>query len=221
MEELLILHETEFQLLAAAFDFTKIYGIPPKERPDEAAVMYSIHEMAEKGILKEEGSKLRLTEPYRTAIQTMKQARRILSVNEVQEPLSNVCFYIGDIVVCLEESRQDENSVKIGTFELQELCDQLSDRELLPDSLWPEDIQKLHARKEPAWSERQKYARFQVFVPGSNGESEEDFYLFKIGGNYWVSEHDDEDSQCDYYDKVLFFERLWECLNNPKREGGW
>lgn len=212
MEELLILHETEFQLLAAAFDFTKIYGILPKGRPDEAAVMYSIHEMATKGILREEEGRLCLTEPYRTAIQTMKQARRILSVSEVQAPLSNVCYYVGDIAVCLEVSQQDENSVKIGSFELKALYDQLSDRELLPDSLWPEEIIKLRVQEEPLPDERQKYARFQIFTLNDNAESEENFYLFKSGGKYWVSEREDRDSQCVYYDKELFFKRLWECL---------
>ena len=218
MEELYILRDVEFQLLAAALDFTRIYGIYPKGNPNEVEAMYSLHEMAQKGILKQEGERLRLTEPYCTAIQNMKQARRVLSVSEVVAPLSNVCFYLGDMAVSLEESPQDENSVRIGTFKLKSLCSQLSDRELLPDPLWDKDVIERHLREDNTLHEWQKYARFQVFVLDGEEVSESSFYLWKGSGSYWVSEKEDIGTKCRPYDKEQFFRQLWEALEQSDEE---
>ncbi|MBD5459947.1 MAG: hypothetical protein HDR26_03240 [Lachnospiraceae bacterium] len=213
MEELLILGETEFQILAAAMGLTRIYGIRPKSEPDEAAVMYTIHEMAGKGILVQEGGGFRLREPYRTAVLSMKEAGWILAVTGKDREMSDACFYLGDRLVSLEESLQDESAIKIGVHEREELFPQLSDRGFLPKPFLDPDIAGLQERETAFWDEENVYARYLLLAAG--GERQEavrDFSLIREAGGYRVAERTGDLREYWEYEAQAFYEMLISCM---------
>lgn len=213
MEELLILRETEFQILAAAMGLTRMYGIRPKSEPDEAAVMYTIHEMAGKGILIREDGKFRLREPYRTAVLSMKEADWILAVTGKDGEMSDACFYFGDRLVSLEESMQDECAIKIGIHEREELFTQLSDRGFLPKPFLDPDIAGLQERENTVWDEGNVYARYLLLAAG--GERQEvvrDFSLIREACSYRVAERTGDLREYWEYEAQSFYELLISCM---------
>lgn len=230
MEELLILREAEFQVLAAAMDFTRIYGVRSKSEPDEAAVMYVIHEMARKGILISEGGNFRLKEPYRTAILSMKAAEQILAVTGGDMGMSDVCFYLGGTIVSLEESMQDENAVRIGIHKREALYTQLSDRGFLPRPLLDPDIAGLWEREPKPCKEETVYARYLLLSAGKEPqEADRMFCLIRESCGYRVMEKTGDGKEYRAYEAQEFYKRLVSCIRpqtagnsgGPADPGGW
>lgn len=213
MEEFLILREIEFQVLAAAMGFTKIYGVRPQGKPDEAAVMYAVHEMAEKGILTGEGSNFRLKEPYRTAVLTMKDAGQILAVTGGDDGMSDVCFYLGERMVSLEESMQDESAVRVGIHEREALYTQLWDRGFLPKPFLDPDIAMLQERENASRDEENIFARYLILSADKNRQgTDRAFYLIRESCAYRVMEKIGDRKEYREYEVQDFYKLLTACI---------
>ena len=92
MEEIFILQQTEFRILAALVNLNKMYGIRSEEELGEKEFMYGVHEMAEKRILKKEDGKFAIQEPYKTMILSIRDAATILAVTGKSDETGNTCF---------------------------------------------------------------------------------------------------------------------------------
>lgn len=211
MEELFILREEEFQILATAIDFTDVYGICTVHAPDEASVLYAIHEMVQKGILEKTEEGFCPAPVYRTAFSNMKAAKKILSVTGKEEETADVCFYIGDKLISLEESRQDKNAVRIGIFERSELRELLSERGFLPKSFWEQDIGKLQKAGELPFEGETVFAQYVLFCPPEKKqEPYKSFWLLQNGCDYRIVEKDGEAVGYAAYGT----EDFWACLEH-------
>ncbi len=210
MVEQWILQETEFQILAAVMGIENIYGIRPKQELGESEVMYTVHEMAKKGILLPEGSSLRIIEPYRQAFRSIKTAKRILAVTGSDDKLTDACFYLGKQMVVLEKSQRDEHAVRICMAERSMLYEQLCDREFLPEPFWDPDMKGLQKEEELAAEEQSPYAVYRVFDTTHKMRGPyKVFTLLYALCDYWVSE---EEGGLVCYDRKRFCERLTDVL---------
>ena len=207
MEELFILQEIEFQILAGAMGIKRVYGIKPETELDETNTMYTIHEMTGKGILLQDEKGLYITEPYRTALQIMKNADQILTV--AGEKPGECCFYFGEKIVSLESSRQDKNAVKIGLFEREMLCGKLQDGEFLPQPLLEMDIACLQSEEDMLESENPVYDEFCLYST-SDEEAKMKIFLLENPCNYWI--------KIEESDKVMYMhysvESCYDCLKS-------
>lgn len=216
MEELFILQEEEFQILAAAMDFTEIYGIPAIHVPDETSVFYALYEMVQKGILEKAEEGFRLAEVYRTAFQNMKSAEKILAVTGRDEESSDICFYLGDKLISLEESRQDKHAVKIGVFEKCELQKLLSERGFLPEPFWKADIAGQQAGEELPLKEETVFAEYLWFLPSEKaGKPYQSFRLLQNGCDYRIAEEKGEITVYTAYGADEFY----ACLESEICDG--
>ena len=193
MEELFILREEEFQILATAMDFTDVYGICTVHAPDEASVLYAIHEMVQKRILEKTKEGFCPAPVYRTAFSNMKAAEKILAVTGKNEETADICFYLGNKLISLEESRQDKNAVKIGIFEKRELRGLLSERGFLPEPFWEQDIVGLQREGELPLKGETVFAKFVLFCPAKKKQKPyKSFQILQNGCDYRIAEKDDE-----------------------------
>ena len=209
MEELFILQEEEFQILATAMDFTDVYGICTVHTPDEASVLYAIHEMVQKGILEKTKEGFYLAPVYRTAFSNMKTAEKILAVTGKNEEVSDICFYLGDRLISLEESRQDKNAVKIGIYEKCELRSLLAERGFLPEPFWEQDIAELQKEGELLLTEETVLAQYVLFSPpDKKQEPYKNFRLLQNGCDHRIAEKDGEAVAYAVYSA----EGFWTCL---------
>lgn len=218
MEELFILREEEFQILAIAMDFRDVYGICTVHMPDEASVLYTIHEMVQKGILEKTKEGFCPAPVYRTAFSNMKAAEKILAVTGKNEETEDICFYLGEKLISLEESRQDKNAVRIGIFEKRALRGLLSERGFLPKPFWKQDIAGLQKEEELPPEEENVLAQYVLFCPSEKKqEPYKTFLLLQNGCNYRIAEKDDEAVVYAVYST----EDFWACLEHSlgRKEG--
>lgn len=218
MEELFILREEEFQILATALDFTDVYGICTVHMPDEAFVLYTVHEMVQKGILEKTKEGFCPAPVYRTAFSNMKAAEKILAVTGKNEETEDICFYLGDKLISLEESRQDKNAVRIGIFEKSELRGLLSERGFLPEPFWKQDIAGLQKEEELTPEKENVLAQYVLFCPSEKKqEPYKSFRILQNGCNYRIAEKDDEAVVYAAYS----IEDFWACLEHSlgRKEG--
>lgn len=209
MEELFILREEEFQILATAMDFTDVYGICTVHTPDEASVLYAVHEMVQKGILEKTKEGFCPAPVYRTAFSNMKAAEKILAVTGSNEETADTCFYLGDKLISLEESRQDKNAVRIGIFEKSELRGLLSERGFLPEPFWKQDIAEVQKEGEPTPEDESVFAQYVLFCPlDKKQEPYKSFQLLQNGCDYRIAENDDKAVVYAAYNA----EDFWTCL---------
>lgn len=213
MEELFILQEEEFQILATAMDFTDVYGICTTHTPDEASVLYAIHGMVQKGILEKTKEGFCPAPVYRIAFSNMKTAEKILAVTGKNEETADICFYLGDKLISLEESRQDKNAVRIGIFEKYELRRLLSERGFLPEPFWEQDVAELQEDEEPLPGEESVFAQYLLFSPQEKKqEPYKSFRLLQNGCDYRFAEKDGETVTYAVYSEEVFWEYLERSL---------
>lgn len=209
LEELFILQEEEFQILATAMDFTEVYGICTTHVQDETSVFYALYEMVQKGILEKTEEGFRLAVVYRTAFQNMKKAEKILAVTGRGEDTSDICLYLGKKLISLEESRQDEHAVKIGIFEKSELKRLLSERGFLPKPFWKPDIAVLEKGEGMPLQEEMVFAQYLLFSPSEKPrEPYRSFRLLQNGCDYRIAEDKKETTVYTAYD----VEEFYACL---------
>lgn len=211
MEELFILREEEFQILATAMDFTDVYGICTVHTLDEASVLYAVHEMVQKGILEKTKEGFCPTPVYRTAFSNMKAAEKILAVTGKNEETVDTCFYLGNKLISLEESRQDKNAVRIGIFEKSELRGLLSERGFLPEPFWKQEIVGFQKKGELPFKGETVFAQYVLFCPPEKKqEPYKSFLLLQNGCDYRIAENDDKAVVYAAYS----IEDFWACLEH-------
>lgn len=213
MEELFILQEEEFQILATAMDFTDVYGICTVHTPGEASVLYAIHEMVQKGILEKAKEGFCPAPVYRTAFSNMKTAEKILAVTGKNEETADICFYLGERLISLEESRQDKNAVKIGIYEKSELRSLLAERGFLPEPFWKQDIAELQKEGELWSGEETVFVQYVIFSPpDKKQEPYQCFRLLQNGCDYRIAEKDGEAVGYAVYSTEEFWMRIEHSL---------
>lgn len=226
MEEILILQQTEFQILAAAVNFTKIYGIRPESFPDESAFMYGVHEMVQKGILKEQNEKFVLQEPYRTAFLSMKDAETILAVESHADAVGNSCFYFGEKLITLEESLQDEAAFRIGVSNKEDLYELLEEKGFLPKPLLEPDVAVLQEVEELQEAmgdtpmEKSIYAQYLIFYPKNGQQAQKTLYLINNPYNYWIAEKEGNQTRFFHYNQESMYESLRQALRYTEEQEG-
>ena len=212
MEELFILQEAEFQILAGAIGLKRVYGIKPETVLDETNTMYTIHEMTRKGILLQDEKGLFITEPYRTAFTVMKEAKQIVTAEG--EKTGERCFYSGEKMVCLECSQQDKNAVKIGLFDRELFCGQLVESDFLPQPLLEPDIAQLQSEDDMLEDENPVYAEFCFYAVSETEEVPEiKISLLENPCNYWIKIEENDEIRYMHYD----IESCYNCLKSVLR----
>ncbi len=216
MEEILILQQTEFQILAAIVNLNKVYGIQPKEELDEKLFMYGVHEMTEKGILKKENGKFAIQEPYRTVMLSIRNAENVLAVTGKTDETGNTGFYFGEKLIVLEESIQDAAALRIGVFEPEDLYTLLEEKEFLPMPLLDPDIAELQTEEELMedldGKELPIYAGYKIIRLRDGAVREKTIQLILNPYNYWIMEEEDGDSRFYRYTREDLFEKLKQEL---------
>ena len=239
METLHILPLYEFQILAAAVGITDLYGINPGDPLQEDTLMYGIHEMVRKGILISQENGFNLIEPYRTIFLSIKDASWILAVTGSEPEMENICFYLGEKLITLEESRQDSKALRIGVYEKEEMFSLLEERGFLPkpylepdvSAIQPEEelLEALQSDTREGLMRRGSFfllngekgdrmpeilAQYLVFAFGKEKETlpRKAFYLLSNPCNYWVAEKDREETIFLHYDTHSLYERILAAL---------
>jgi len=216
MEEILILQQTEFRILAAIVNLNKVYGIRPKEVLDEKEFMYGVHEMAAKGILKKEAEKFSIQDPYKTMILSIRDAQKILAVAGNGNEVGKTCFYFGEKLIVMEESMQDDAALRIGVFNREDFYTLLEEKAFLPMPLLDPDVAQLQTEEELLEDLKDKelpvYAEYKIMNRYGNEVVNKDIKLIYNPYNYWIMENEDGDSLFFRYTKEDLFDRLKQEL---------
>lgn len=211
MEELMILRQMEFQVLAAALGIGEIFGVRPKEdmsHPEQSELLNTIYEMAQKGIIKPNGQKYEVQEPWRTIMCSIREAGKILAVENRENRA--VTFYFGRELICLEESAQDEDAVLIGKYAPEECTGLLEEKGFLPPPYLDADLAELQTEEEAReWlvrvtasgNEIPFICHYQIF--DGFKIQQDDFYLVDNPCNYWIVRKSGEGLQFSRYNGVF------------------
>lgn len=221
MNELYILTQPEFQILAASKDIRKMYGIKPVGILDEDLVMYEIHEMVSKGILRKKGESFIICSPYDEMIDTIKKSEVFLSVQSAYEEFDDISFYYDDaMVTSYEESRQDEESVKLGIFKIEEMQEALQDRGFLPENPIDPDIALILNDDGiiRELSEAKELAVFSIICRDGAGKTPGTMALIKWKAQYWIKKMHPGLEEPEYviYDKSVFYKILIKMLKGEE-----
>ncbi len=221
MYELYILTQPEFQILAVSKDIRKMYGIKPAGILDEDLVMYEIHEMVSKGILREKGASFVICAPYDAMIDTIKKSEAFLSVQSAYEEFDDISFYYDDpMVTSYEESRQDEESVKLGIFKIEEMQEALQDRGFLPENPIDPDIALILNDDGliRELSEAKELVVFSIIYRDGAGKAHGTVALIKWKAQYWIKKMRPGLEEPEYviYDKSVFYEILIKMLKGEE-----
>lgn len=221
MNELYILTQQEFQILAASKDIRKMYGIKHAGILDEDLVMYEIHEMVSKGILREKEASFVICAPYDAMLDTIKKSDVFLSIQSAYEEFDDISFYYDDpMVTSYEESRRDEESVKLGIFKIEEMQEALQDRGFLPENSIDPDIALILNTDGiiQELSEAKELAVFSIICRDSAGKVPGTVTLIKCKAQYWIKKMRPGLEEPEYviYDKSVFCEILINMLKGEK-----
>ncbi len=217
MEELIILRQQEFQILAAALGIKEIFGLRPRKdvgsfkRTD---FLYVVHEMAQKGILEPKGTEYAVQEPYRSLMRSVGEAGRILAVEERKERAA--AFYFGSKLACLEESVQDEDAVRMGLYVPGECRRVLEEMEFLPPPRLEADLAALQTEKEAReWLDRPFAFRYLIFDRDKCLKAE--FCLMDTSCNYWIVEKGEKELLLSRYSPQDLYEKIQGALKEEER----
>lgn len=217
MEELMILRQVEFQVLAAALGIREIFGVRPREdmsRLAQSELLYMIHEMAQKGILRLKGAKYEVQEPWRTMMCSIREAEKILAVENRESRA--VTLYFGRELICLEDSAQDEDAVLIGMYAPEECSRLLEEKGFLPPPHLEADLAALQTEEEarewltgvtapgddiPFTCHYRVFDGFKI--------QQDDLYLVDNPCNYWIVRKSGEGLRFSRYDGGL--RSLWSA----------
>lgn len=221
MNELYILTRPEFQILAASKDIRKMYGIKLARILDEDLVMYGIHEMVSKGILKEKGTSFVICAPYDAMLDTIKKSEFFLSIQSTCEELDDISFYYDDpMVISYEESRRDEESVKLGIFRIEEMQETLQDRGFLPDNPLDPDIALILNDDGiiRELSKAKELAVFSIIYRDGAEKAPVTVALIKWKAQYWIKKMHSGMDEPEYviYDKSFLYEILIRMMKGEE-----
>ena len=215
MEELFILSQTEFQILAASRGIRRFFGVKSNVVLDETMVLYQIHEMAQRGILTQNGEGFEIQETYRNLMDGIKNATKLLVISDTRDTNGNVCIYKGEKIVCLEESPRDEDSLRLGIYEGDDLSQVLRDRELLPENSYDSDIMQL---QDPEQYREEILAAsplvsYEVMMNDAEIAEKQIIEVVMVLGQYWIRRRGiGESIEIFGYDRQQMCETLQELL---------
>lgn len=215
MEELFILSQTEFQILAASRGIRRFFGVKSNVVLDETMVLYQIHEMAQRGILTQNGEGFEIQETYRNLMDGIKNATKLLVISDTRDTNGNVCIYKGEKIVCLEESPRDEDSLRLGIFEGDDLSQVLRDRELLPENSYDSEIMQI---QDPEQYREEILAAdplvsYEVMMNDAEIAEKQIIEVVMVLGQYWIRKQGiGESIEIFGYDRQQMCETLQELL---------
>lgn len=215
MEELFILSQTEFQILAASRGIRRFFGVKSNVVLDETMVLYQIHEMAQRGILTQNGEGFEIQETYRNLMDGIKNATKLLVISDTRDTNGNVCIYKGEKIVCLEESPRDEDSLRLGIYEGDDLSQVLRDRELLPENSYDSDIMQL---QDPEQYREEILAAsplvsYEVMMNDAEIAEKQIIEVVMVLGQYWIRKQGiGESIEIFGYERQQMCETLQELL---------
>lgn len=215
MEELIILPQREFQVLAAAWGIGEIFGVCPREDMSglgRSDLLYIVHEMAQKNILKFDGARYEVQEPYRSVLCSIREAEQILAVED-RDGYASV-FYFGRALVCLEESVQDEDAVRIGIYDPGKCRSVLEEKGFLPQPCPEGNLAVLQTEDEAGeWLANVSAGgsvpyvfRYRIFDSLKSLQAEYD--LVEGPFNDWIVHKSGEELQISRYDGQRLYEKL-------------
>ncbi len=217
MEELIILRQQEFLILAAALGIKEIFGLRPREDMGSfkrADFLYVVHEMAQKGILKPEGTEYAVQEPYRSLLRSVGEAGRILAVEDREGRAA--AFYFGRETACLEESVQDEDAVRMGLYAPEECRRVLEEMEFLPQPRLEADLAALQTEEEAReWLDKPFAFRYLIFDRDKSLHAE--FCLTDTPCNYWIVEKREKELLLSRYSPQGLYEKIQGALKEEER----
>ena len=210
MQDFCILKQEEVLILASAFHLKQVYGLS-REKTEESLIPYQIHEMTRSGILQPQKGKLEVTPFWRRIFQNLCSAKYVLVAQKNQRE-SKICwYYIGNEVVCMEESLLDRDSLRISICSKEELYAVLTDQGLLPEPLLDTELAKLENYKEVE-------AKIECFpvcyqyrllcVENEIVKAEKWFNIIRSNHNYWAIEQKLSGNRLLRYSPEEFFQRI-------------
>ena len=215
MEELFILSQTEFQRLAASRGIRRFFGVKSDVGLDETMVLYQIHEMAQRGILTQNGEGFEIQETYRNLMDGIKNATKLLVISDTRDTNGNVCIYKGEKIVCLEESPRDEDSLRLGIYEGDDLSQVLRDRELLPENSYDSDIMQLQDPEQyrEAILAASPLVSYEVMMNDAEIAEKQIIEVVMVLGQYWIRKQGiGESIEIFGYERQQMCETLQELL---------
>lgn len=237
MDILHILSYLDFQVLAGVAGISQLYGVRVNQTYSEQEMMYCVHELVKRGILKGENGQFSMEEPYRTIFRSLKNSQYILAMTGIMDDMRNVCIYIGDKLVAVEDSLQDQNAVRIGVYEPDQLKRLMKENGFMPKAYMEMDIAMLQSEKELTESLEQEIreclfepkrfflldekeqsgkvlGQYLIFSYGMRKQHIpcHGFYLIDNVCNYWIARKDGEQTTLSQYSEDSMFQNIIEAM---------
>lgn len=210
MQDFCILKQEEILILASAFHVKQVYGLS-REKAEENFIPYQIHEMTRSGILQPQKGKLEVTPFCRRIFQNLCSAKCMLVAQKDQRE-SKICwYYIGNEVVCMEESMVDRGSLRISICSKEELFAVLIGQGLLPEPLLDEELAKLETYKEVEKTIEcfpVCYRYRLLYMANEIVQAEKRFNIIRSYHNYWAIEEKLSGNRLLRYSPEDFFQRI-------------
>lgn len=141
MDKIFIIKDVELKILLAAVGIEHLCGFKQAGSVKEENIPYIIHEMARHEILRLNGDRLFINEPYLTIAQGIKDAKAVLSVKYDEMLCSTVVLYIGKNIIELSDSITDKDAVRINIKTFDEIYEFIDDVfSLREEIIYPDEI---------------------------------------------------------------------------------
>lgn len=219
MKETVILNDKELGILLAAAGISGFCGFRQGQGSDGDEVPYLIHAMVRNAVIRQEGGELIVREPYSAMINSLKNARAVLSVETGEDRKKVMYIYIGTGFLSMADSLNDKNAVRLKFLEKEEVMD-LLDRHFCPEGYqgYPKE---LIAEEPQGGSGRCSAAvSLTVFERGRAGARVSEWLLYE--GKYECSVkfiRGDRVTYCDYRDWSNL--RIMESVKEMIRGGSY
>ncbi|MGL5436042.1 MAG: hypothetical protein ACRDBO_11665 [Lachnospiraceae bacterium] len=131
----------EFQVLAAAKGVMKYYGYSSDIELKKEDIYFAVYQMAKSGLLKPRDGELVLQQPVSVYMQCICNSPGVLVIDRGRYQLPSQCIYCcNGLVVCLENSFAEPETLCLSGLKNEEWIQQLSDLNQLPEEQLQEDL---------------------------------------------------------------------------------
>ena len=210
MQDFCILRQDEILILASAFHLKQVYGLAV-EKSDEQMVPYRIHEMVRNGILHLKDERLQVSPFHRRIFQTITTAKRIVMIRRMQRDEKFYWYYIGTDVVCMEESFEDKDAVRMSLCGLEEFRMVIEEQGMLPCPLLSKELALLEKAEEVEARHRMLPVCFQydlLWLENGDIQKQETLELIQSEHNYWLIEKKVTGTQLHRYDPEELYQKM-------------
>lgn len=210
MQDFCILKQDEILILASAFHLKRVYGLTMR-KSEEHMVPYRMHEMARNGILHLKEGQLQVNPFYKRVFQSLANANRVVMIQRLQKEERFCWYYIGVDVVCMEESFEDKDAVRISLICWDEFKNVVEEQGMLPHTLLSKELAVLEEAKEVETKQSLLPVCFQyelLWLQNGTVQKQDSFELILSEHNYWLVEKKATGNRLCRYDHEEFYQKI-------------